>query len=137
LVAADELLIFLDWLKKPLPVELMGDGFKEMLRLAMVISIPRFEEIMVLLEEPERHLHPGFMELVTDYIAKVAGEKRAQFFISTHSSEFVESLVDKAAEITNVFRMYREFDGRITYELFEGTEGKDLLKSIKADLRGI
>jgi len=103
-----------------------------------VVSIPRRERgLLILLEEPERNLHPGYIELVTDYIAKVANEERAQFFISTHSNEFVESLVDKATKVSSVFRMYREFDGKITYEQFTGFESKESMTEIKEDLRGI
>ena len=137
LVAAHELLVFLNWLEEPLPIELMGEGFKETLRIAMLTSIAEDKRTSILLEEPERHLHPGFMELVTEYIARVAKKGRAQFFISTHSGEFLESLVDKAAEVIKVFRMYREVDGEITYESFEDMEARDLLRSIRADLRGI
>jgi len=134
----NELMVFLNWLNEPLPLQLMGDGFREILRLALVVSIPRREHgLLILLEEPERHLHPGYIELVTDYIAKVANERRAQFFISTHSSEFIESLVDKATRVTRVFRMYREFDGKISCEQFTGFESKKLLTEIKEDLRGI
>ncbi len=137
LAATHELLVFLNWLEEPLPIELMGDGFKEMLRIAMLASVAEDKKVSILLEEPERHLHPGFMELVTDYIARVARERKAQFFISTHSSELLESLIDKATTVTKVFRMYREFDGRITYEYFTGLEAKELLAEIKEDLRGI
>ncbi len=136
-VTDGELMVFLNWSEKPLPLELMGDGFREMLRIAFILSLPRVEKVIILLEEPESHLHPGFMELITEYIARVAKERRAQFFISTHSSEFLEGLIDKAAEVTNVFRMYREIDGEITYEFFEGLEARDLIKKIRADLRGI
>ena len=105
--------------------------------MAFILSLPKTGEVMFLLEEPESNLHPGFIELVTEYIAEVAKKGRAQFFISTHSDEFLESLVDKAAEVIKVFRMYREVDGEITYESFEGMEARDLLRSIRADLRGI
>jgi len=136
-VTDGELMVFLDWVEEPLPLELMGDGFKELLRMAFVLSLPKTGEVMFLLEEPESNLHPGFIELVTEYIAGVSKKGRAQFFISTQSGEFLENLIDKAAEIVKVFRMYREVDGEITYESFEGMEARDLLKSIRADLRGI
>ena len=133
-----ELFVFQHGLDKPIPLNLMGDGFKATLLMDFLINLG--DEIkVVVLEEPENHLHPGLIEHITREIVAKAKNGKIQFFISTHTNEFLENLLEAEAgkEITQIIRMYRMPNGDINYEILDWFEAKEELTELKADLRGL
>ncbi len=50
------------------PYDLMGDGFKALVRMLSLIIMGID---VALIDEPETHLHPGFMEVITKYIVEL------------------------------------------------------------------
>ncbi|MEM1943748.1 MAG: AAA family ATPase [Candidatus Caldarchaeum sp.] len=129
----DKLFVFLDGLDKPLPVSLMGDGFQALLRSAFAAALAK--DGLLVLEEPEVNLHPGFVELITSHLAEYTKKYQMQVFLSTHSLEFLESLLEKAMDITQVVRMYL-VGGEIDYEVLSGEEASAEVKQLEMDLRG-
>jgi len=129
----DKLFVFLDGLDKPLPVSLTGDGFQVLLRSAFAAALAK--DGLLVLEEPEANLHPGFIELVTSHLAEYTKKYQMQVFLSTHNLEFLESLLEKAEDITQVVRMYL-VGGEIDYEVLSGEEASTEVKELEMDLRG-
>ncbi len=80
-------------------VEMNGAGIREALRLILdnELSAP----LVLLVEEPEVHLHPA-LELSMLLYLKSASE-RAQIFLSTHSTNFLDT-----SEMRNVYLTRRE-----------------------------
>ncbi len=65
-------------------LEVNGSGIKEALRLILDVEFQKPN--MLLVEEPEVHLHPALETNLMGYLKKVSSE--CQVFISTHSDYF-------------------------------------------------
>ncbi|MDW7978478.1 MAG: AAA family ATPase [Candidatus Caldarchaeum sp.] len=129
----DELFVFVEGLDKPLPVSVMGDGFIALLRTAFATFLAK--DGTLVLEEPEANLHPGFVEISTSHLVESARKHRTQLFISTHSTEFLDSMLEKGPDIMQVVRMYL-VKGEIDYEVLSGEEALMERKELLMDLRG-
>lgn len=133
-----EYLVFLDTLEKPIPLSFMGDGFKALLKLLFMTSLVK--NGIVLFEEPETSMHPNYMDILAKEI--ILNSNDTQFFISTHSSELIERILEKAEKLgklesIKILKLRRLQDSRyIEREFLSGMEAKEELESIKTDLRG-
>jgi AAA15 family ATPase/GTPase len=132
----DEFLVFLKGLDRPFPLQSMGDGFRA--TLAILAGIAAAKHGIVLMEEPEIRMHPGYMFSVANAIIEASAQKEAQFFISTHSLDFLEAILTEKPSLVRVVRMYRsEETGEIDYESMNGKDALAEIKDFKLDLRGI
>lgn len=129
----DQMYVFLKNAKKPIPIELMGDGFKEVLRIAFLSALSR--NGLIFLEEPENNLHPGFLDVAIKYLVNSVKEFGTQVFISTHSLEFLKGIIAKAGEDIQIVRIYRA-NNEIDREIFDGKSALEELEEIELDLRG-
>ena len=101
-------------------VQLNGSGIREALRLILDVS---FEEpAILLLEEPEVHLHPALEYSLLQYL-KQQSEQR-QIFLTTHSSNFLDTpsmsnvyLVNKNNSTTVTSLQYDDFAAELSEEL--------------------
>ncbi len=130
----EEIFVYLRGVDRPVPLSLMGEGFIEVLRIAFVSALARGG--IAVLEEPENHLHPGFMELTSRYLAKAAQKDKIQLFISTHSLEFLKYILKEAKEDTCIIRMHGE-GSPVDYEVMDGEEALQESEDMGLDLRGI
>lgn len=132
----DDLLVFITGLEKPVPLQSMGEGF--VAQLALLAAITAAKGGLILIEEPENNLHPGYMSIVANQIIKTAHQKKTQFVLSTHSLDFLQFLLEASPELIRVVRMYRIDDRAETdYEVLSGNEALEEIKDLKMDLRGV
>ena len=118
------------------PFKMMGDGFQSLL-----ISNVLFELLpkgIVLLEEPENCLHPGFMDILADSI--LLKSESHQYFFSTHSLELIKLIIDKAEKSKKLdkivlLRLSRN-DNKIDREILLKEDIIEELNVIEIDLRG-
>ncbi|MGQ3412054.1 ATP-dependent nuclease [Natrinema sp. LN54] len=97
-------------------------GSKEILTLITKIVLANGHTDLLLVEEPELHLHPAAEKEILDLIVEeVEGENGLQVLLSTHSSVFIHHL-----DVNNIYRINRQGDTEI-----EPTDSK----TIGADLR--
>jgi predicted ATPase len=123
-------------LERPIPLESMGDGFRA--QIAILAGISLAQGGLVLIEEPEIRLHPGFMSLIAKQIIETAKNCNTQYVISTHSSEFLDFLLKEAFDIVKVVRLYRsEETNEVDYEILDGKNALEETVELNADLRGI
>jgi len=94
-------------------VEANGAGVREALRIVLDLELRRPR--IVLIEEPEVHLHPGLARLVAGYLRDKSSEM--QLFVTTHSSDLVESVWLK-----NLFLVSRDGLGQTQCERVEGED---------------
>jgi predicted ATP-dependent endonuclease of OLD family len=131
--------VFLKTQVKPLPISSMGDGFNALLKLTFMNDL--LEKGIIILEEPESSLHPGFLFILCEAILN--NSKDSQFFISTHSVDFIQTLL-KVADWTNkldtiqIIRMHPRPDIQDSdIETITGETAKEEIEEIGRDLRGI
>lgn len=123
--------------KESIPLSSMGDGFITLLKLSFLVSLA--EKGVIILEEPEVSLHPAFLDIIAEEI--VNNSDSVQFFISTHSLDFLYSALERAEEKgklneINVIRLHRKrAEDTILVEILDGREAKRKIDEIGLDLR--
>lgn len=98
-------------------VEANGAGIREALRIVLDIELK--EPDLILIEEPEVHLHPGLERALHAYLS--TKRDTAQMFIATHSTSFVD-----VSEGQSIFILSRDTNRHTSVEQVASTD--DLLK---------
>lgn len=75
-------------------IELSGTGVLQALQIFSYITL--FEPQLLLLDEPDSHLHPDNQVLLAKSLSVVASETNTQVILATHSRILVEALHDSA-----------------------------------------
>ena len=78
-----------------IPVESMGDGFKSLVHI--LIKLYDNEGDIIVIEEPENYMHPGYIRELIHYIISIANNSHVQLFITTHSQDFLYTLISDDA----------------------------------------
>lgn len=107
------------------PLSLSGDGVRNSVVLALDLGVP--DGSLILVEEPETHLHFGAMQRVAEAISHTVAPKGAavnQVVIATHSAEFIDALVSVCTtrglqELLSVHRLSL-VEGQLTTSSFSG-----------------
>jgi len=89
----------------------------------------------IIYEEPENYQHPYSRELIVKGICESA--KRNQTFISTHSIELIDEILDIAEVDVRFFVL--ELDqttGKLSYYSFDTESAKFRRRELESDLRG-
>lgn len=132
-----ELFVLLDNLNEPLPLAFMGDGFESLLKLSFMA--PLIKNGVILFEEPEVSMHPGYLDILAKEIILNSGN--SQFFITTHSLELLKRILIKSEkydklESIRILRLRRYSEGYIDRETLTGKEAMKEMEIIETDLRG-
>ncbi|MDH5402910.1 MAG: ATP-binding protein [Candidatus Heimdallarchaeota archaeon] len=124
-------------LDKPLPLINMGDGFITLIKLGFLFGL--VEKGTIILEEPEQYMHPGYLDILAEFI--IENSKWVKFYFSTHSHDLIRSLLiwserkNRLSKI-QILKMDLRIDSSIGYEIIKGTDALEELETIKTDLRG-
>ena len=78
-----------------------SSGEKEILNILLGISALNVRNGVIIIDEPELHLHPLWQKILLDLFFELSQEKGIQFFLVTHSPNFITP-----KSITNVYRVY-------------------------------
>jgi len=87
-----EVFIFVGGQKVPL--ELAGTGVLQALQILSYIH--RFAPSLVVLDEPDSHLHPNNQRLLCALLKRVSEERGTQILLTTHSRHVVDALTGSA-----------------------------------------
>ncbi len=135
----DGLFVSLRGQNRIIPLSSMGDGFKSMLKIFYLSVLAK--NGVITLEEPELSLHPGYIEMLADAIIFCSSD--TQFFISTHSNDLIQSLLEVAdqnncLDSVQIIKMHPRLDTHtIEAEEIPGAEALEDIETINIDLRGI
>lgn len=126
--------------KRSVPFEFMGEGFKSISRILWELFAADLPDV-VLLEEPETHMHPGYVRQLTQSLVELARDEQVQLFITTHNSDFLNDFFDPALSdeerefLEEEFRLVQMQNGYAGVKSYE--EAEESLKELQIDLRGI
>jgi predicted ATPase len=67
-----------------------GSGFQQ--TLILLAFFYGFHPDVILMDEPDAHLHVSLQREVLSYFQKVAKERRVQFLVATHSRDFINQV---------------------------------------------
>lgn len=76
------------------PLELAGTGVQQALQIFSYVTL--FEPRLLLLDEPDSHLHPDNQGLLAAALQETVNETSTQVIVSTHSRYLVDSLHEEA-----------------------------------------
>jgi AAA15 family ATPase/GTPase len=123
----------------------MGDGFKALIGiLASLYQRPK--NTIVLLEEPEVHMHPGYLQELAKYLVILSRTRNIQLFISTHSMDFIQCFLnfDSLSPVDSEFVRSQFFMLQLSHlknvvvsEEIDYYEADQTIKDLELDLRGI
>jgi predicted ATP-dependent endonuclease of OLD family len=80
-----------------------SSGEKEIISLLLGIFAFDVKEGVVIIDEPELHLHPRWQKILLELFDDLYNKRKIQFFIVTHSPQFITTTF-----IKNTFRIYKE-----------------------------
>lgn len=111
-----------------IPLSLYGDGMKK--ALTMLNAIVSVQNGVVLIDEFETALHTSAMNEVFKFILEVSKKMNVQLFLTTHSIEAVDKLLESAGNDVNDIRIIRlRKKAEVTYA--KVTNGADALEERK------
>ena len=118
------------------PIYTMGDGFK--CAYTILAYLMTVENGYIICEEPENYQHPSSRELIIRGLCEAA--KRNQVFISTHSLELIDEILN-VAEDENIDVMFftlelDQTNGKLSYYSFDIESAEFRRRELEADLRG-
>ncbi|WP_440772699.1 ATP-dependent nuclease [Natronorubrum sp. DTA28] len=73
----------------------LGDGFRY--AFALFAGIEAYSPSTILVEEPENHQHPSAYRGIAESISEYSAVSDRQFFITTHSFDFLNYLIDSTS----------------------------------------
>jgi len=85
-------------------IETYGDGIKAFLGL-IILTITTGHRF-IFIDDPEVYLHPPKARSLGFELSRIIEERKAQLFISTHSSEFLQGCIESLSDISIIRLTY-------------------------------
>lgn len=117
------------------PLQSMGDGWQSLIRLAALDVLSQYpgetaDRVILLVEEPETHLHPHLRRKLRDVLERLAGQ-RWTVLAATHAPEFISFARPQA-----IVRLWRTGDD-VTKGVLDSSAAASAVKfQEKLDERG-
>jgi energy-coupling factor transporter ATP-binding protein EcfA2 len=126
--------VYLDHPGGALPLETAGDGVRLLFVLSLELASP--EGGLVLLEEPETHLHPAAI-LQAARAIRAAARRGIQIALTTHSLDLIDSLLHAFGDDLDSLAFFRvKLDhGTLVSHRLAGSSAADARTRIAEDLR--
>ena len=118
-----------------IPLDLYGDGMKKV--LTMLNAIVNTEKGVVLIDEFETGLHTSVMEKAFSFIIESALKSEVQLFMTTHSLEAVDKLLESSEQYTKDIRIIRlrKKNGKVFSSVMNGCEALENRREYDLELR--
>lgn len=123
------------------PYNFIGEGAKTVIRILWELFEVNSGQQILLLEEPENHMHPGYIENLTKDLVNISHDKNIQIIMTTHNTDFIQSFFSKGIEkgmeqyLENEFKLIQ-----LTNKLHKEMgyyRAKEKIEDLNLDLRGI
>lgn len=102
-----------------LPISQLGSGVEMIVALLFLETMAEIskENILILIDEPELHLHPNLQKNFIDHIISISDNN--QFLLSTHSPLFVKQTLNSGSSEIQIHCLNKKSDGVKFIELHE------------------
>lgn len=121
-----------------LPYMMYGSGFLKLLML--LAKLKKAEQGILLIEEPENHLHPGYLSVFVDQLMVLTKRLKVQVFMTTHSYDLIEELARHhvTPEEREMIQISRIVNRKGIHELhnYPPELALEEMRKFKMDLRG-
>lgn len=121
-----------------LPYETHGTGF--MVLLDMIYNIGLLNNAVILIEEPENHLHPGYVKTFINQLLSLSEKQNIQIFMTSHSYDVIEELaysaMDSSMKDDVVISRIRKIGMEHIMDNFTPEYALKTINELKIDLRG-
>lgn len=86
--------------KNGLPASEIGSGYEYIYSLIFLetyetLGLDKKDKVVVIIDEPELHLHPKFQDALAKYLFELSQKENFQVFVATHSPIFFKNLFGK------------------------------------------
>ncbi len=115
-------------------LEDLSDGAKTIFAIGLVSSLTPGPTVL-LLEEPETHLHPAVQRELSALLAELV-KAGHQAIVSTHNAEFMKILLDQPELEARAFHLERDPDGSIYVRQLKKVD-VEVLEDLGIDVRYI
>jgi len=120
--------------KTAVRVEDLGDGVRNALLTAMLVLA--YRPTLLLIEEPELHMHPSGLYTLTKFLVKLSKNMGFQIIATTHSIEFVQIAETLAKELGVEFAaLYVEREEGILRARSFSADDHEILRKLGIDIR--
>ena len=110
--------------KRRVTMDYLGSGFGRIFTILLYIFHPEYQIVMI--NEPEMHLHPG---IIKKLLWAIKNSQEGQIFFTTHSPLFITP-----STLKNVFRVSKEGRNTKVYSLDEGKYSHErLVQELNSD----
>ena len=106
------------------PIKLVSKGLRELLILLITLEYAPSESV-VLIEEPEIHLHPSAIKELKETMLNAISEKKLQIIISTHSPLFLSDVYPETQSFAKFIQFKKMKESHYT-EISEIKSDKDV-----------
>lgn len=137
----DELVFDEDGSHHAIPYEFLGEGTKTVVEVVWQLLAEEEIPDVILLEEPENHLHPGYVKELVVFLIEFAREEDVQLFVTTHNVDFLTEFFNDATVGDHTDWLREEFRLIQTTELspkqFDYERAREHVEDLQLDLRGL
>jgi AAA15 family ATPase/GTPase len=122
-----------------LPYGHYGEGVLVFLNL--VYNMIKAKNKILLIEEPENHLHPGYLKIIVEQIFLLSKKYNVQIFMTSHSYDLIQETIDYANKskrgktvLISLMVLDKGMIKKIDYDISQATKN---VYEFNNDLRGI
>ncbi|OYR72601.1 ATP-binding protein [Halorubrum ezzemoulense] len=140
-LSTDQLVFEEDNERYQVPYNFMGSGFQAITGLLWELSDPARKGDVLLLEEAETHMHPGYVSKLVYRLIEIMMSEDIQVFATTHNIDFIRSFFSE--NIQDEEESYLEDEFKLLQlsepieQVYEYDEARHHLEELHLDLRGL
>lgn len=134
MVQDEQLMAQVTWDREPITINKLGRGFNQLLKIGLASSTVK--EGFVFIDDIESFLHYKTQAALAEFIHDAAINTNSQYFINTHSTDFIKSIVNHKPDESMVGRSIIRLGetakysrkGAVVANIFSGEEVRRLMK---------
>ncbi|WP_337860655.1 AAA family ATPase [Ferroplasma sp.] len=137
--------LVLSGIPEDVSINTMGDGFKVLNGLLLnIYNQP--ENSVILMEEPEVHMHPGYINEFIRYLVYISKLSNIQLYITTHSIDLIHGFLETENFPDEYYNFLKEnlsilklnkIDDEVVISKINYKEAYNSMSDLMLDLRGI